>query len=72
MNLEEKREFVKGLIETVETEIMNKTGKMPENWDGVELRLYIRDSFAGVVWGDLNKKGKRYRDYKNTCLVDNL
>lgn len=72
MTLQEKRDFIQSLIETVETEIMNKTGKMPENWDGHELRLYIKDKFSDVVWGDVNKKSKRYRDYKNTVLVDNL
>ncbi len=72
MNLEEKRDFIKGLIEAVETEIMNKTGKMPETWDGYELRWYIKDKFSEVVWGDMRKSTKRKRDYNNTILVDNL
>ena len=69
MNLQEKREFIKGLIETVEAEIMNKTGKMPENWDATELRHFIKDSFSSIVWVSFKRKPK---NYNNDCLINNL
>lgn len=69
MTLEEKREFIHGLIETVEEEIMNKTGKMPDYWDARYLRHYIKDQFAAVVWQSFKKKPK---NYNNDCLVNNL
>lgn len=69
MTLTEKREFIQSLIETVENKIMDKTGKMPENWDGAHLRHYIKDSFAEVVWSSFKKKPK---GYTNDCIINNL
>ena len=69
MNLQEKREFIKGLIETVESEIMDKTGKMPGNWGATELRHYIKERFAAVVWESFKRKPK---NYNNDCLINNL
>ena len=69
MTLQEKRDFVQGLIETVETKIMDKTGKMPENWGATELRHYIKDSFNTIVWESFKRK---QRNYNNDCLINNL
>ena len=69
MNLQEKRDFIQSLIETVEQNIMNKTGGMPEAWGAKELRHYIKDQFAGVVWQSFRRKPK---NYNNDCLVNNL
>jgi hypothetical protein len=69
MNLQEKREFIHSLIETVEQGIMDKTGKMPENWGATELRHYIKDQFGGVVWQSFKRKPK---NFNNDCLVNNL
>jgi len=68
MNLQEKREFIQGLIETVETEIMDKTGKMPENWTAKDLRYYIKDQFSQVVWSSMRKS----KYFNNDCLINNL
>lgn len=71
MNQELKIEFVKALVESVESEILQniELGKIPDNWDGIELRQYLTDKFAESA-GYL--KGKRKRDYNNTVLVNNL
>jgi len=70
MTLQEKRNFTKELIESIEQKIMDKTGKMPENWDGWELRQYVKDSFAEIVFGNMNRK--RLKEYRNTVLIENL
>ena len=50
-----------------------KSKNMPSSWDGIELRWYIADTFAGVVFTDSGKrKGKRYADYRNETYISNL
>ena len=69
MTLQEKRDFIHSLIETVEESIMNKTGKMPEHWDATHLRHYIKDQFSTVVWESFKRKPK---GYNNDLLINNL
>lgn len=53
------------------TEILKTVDKLPENWDGVELRQFIADRFSDcVIKGIL--QGKRKKEYQNTMLVNNL
>lgn len=75
MTLEERKEFIDGLCENVKAEMLYKAKQMPDTWDGHELRQYIRDKFAGVVWGvsPMNdRRSKRRKDYENTMLITNL
>ena len=73
MTLQEKQNFVAGALGNVEQRIMDKLGKMPESWDGKELRWFIADHFEQIVWNaKRDKREKRYNDYYNLCLVDNL
>ncbi len=73
MTKEEKIKFVNGIIDNVKEEILNKVDKMPENWDGIELRFYVKDCFSTIVWSDVaNKRKKRYKDYANYCIINDL
>jgi hypothetical protein len=76
MHANEKTVFVKSLIATIQTEIMKKIHKMPEEWDGIELRQYIADKFmeqATLTPPGLTPGGqKRRRNYRNTVLIENL
>lgn len=75
MTKEKQVKFVNAVIDAVKKDIVEKIekGEVPEDWDGIELRWYIRDKFSEVVWGEWkNTKTKRYRDYKNAVLVNNL
>jgi len=73
MNNMEQFGFICELIDNVKTEILMKSKKFPENWDGIELRWYIADRFSQVVMGGSGeRKGKRYKDFKNEVLVNNL
>ena len=72
---EEQLQFMKNAMDTMMEDFEKniKNGKIPEDWDGVELRWYIRDKASEFVWSDMrNKKSKRYKDYDNIILVNNL
>jgi hypothetical protein len=73
MNKIEKKEFVSTLMDRLKDEILDKIedGSIPEEWDGHELRMLIRDKAAQVVW-----KGTASRtvikNYNNNILVRNI
>ena len=73
MNLVEKDKFIHDLVDNVKKEVLAKVDKLPENWDGIELRWFVREHFDQIVWGGFtDKRTKRFKDYMNTVLVDNL
>lgn len=75
MTKQEQINLVNGLMDSIHRTICNNidSGKVPENWDGIELRVYIDDKFN---WeGDYIKRRsyrKRRISYNNTILVNNL
>ncbi len=74
MTLNQKREFILELIDSVRSDIHADAAKVPENWDGHELRRWIADRFErsanmGTV---MRPRSRRLRDYKNEILVRNL
>lgn len=71
MTQEDKRKFIRELINRVKAEVIAKTERMPEEWDGMELRQFIADKFSEcVMWRDWNKQ--RLKDYRNYILTTNL
>ena len=73
MTQNEQEKFIDELFKNVKEEVLLRAAKFPENWDGIELRWFCRDKFDGVVWGrHSDKRKKRYRDYENHCIVNNL
>ncbi len=73
MTGKEQKKFVAELIDNVKVEIEAKLGKIPDDWDGIELRWLIRDSFSAVVFGGYtDRRSKRYKDYSNTVIIENL
>ena len=66
MTKKEKREFINNLVGSVKKSILEKLSRIPENWDGHELRQYIADKFAEQTTR-VNK-----RDYQNDVMVNNL
>lgn len=76
MNKEEQIEFVIQLTDNVKNEILQKINKnkIPENWDGIELRWLIADKFSDVVFGGFEKKNQRRRakEFNNYVLINNL
>lgn len=72
----QKRKIVRQLVNAVRDDILAVIPKMPEEWDGIELREYIADSFAKqthlsgrMYWGDMagsrNADRKRLREYRS-------
>jgi hypothetical protein len=74
MTNNEQAIFIDQLVHSVKSDLVKlaTSGKLPEDWDGTELRWLIADKFADVVIGGAGKASKRKREYKNTCLVNNL
>jgi len=69
----EQRKLIRELTHNVRDSILEESAKYPETWDGIELRWRVADVFSQVVFSDAGqRKGKRYQEYKNTVLVDNL
>jgi hypothetical protein len=75
MTIEEKRHFLETLFRDVQSEMIDKLPETPDNWNGMELRVWSAEKMNALVWRqyDLRKgRDSRARDYRNTVLVKNL
>ena len=50
MNRQEKKRFVKELLKGVQNSVTGKISKMPEHWDGYELRWLIIDTVKDIEY----------------------
>ncbi len=69
LNRTEKRKFVNDLVKSVKEIVLARVSKMPEDWDGHELRQYLADSFAHQT---CKMENRRLKSYRNDVLVNNL
>jgi hypothetical protein len=46
--------------------------RVPNSWDGHELRLLIAERFAGAVTGTMAKSTPRYRQYRRAVRRNQL
>lgn len=67
----EKRRFVRELVGSVRRDLLKQIERVPESWDGIELRQYIADTFQAHAYL-LQRDKRRYRDYQNEKLVRNI
>lgn len=77
METKEQKQFIENMCNAVKHELQSKieSGKVPENWNGFELRWWLRDTFKNECsHGDsaYNGKSKRKRDYVNDVIINNL
>lgn len=75
MNQEAKIAFIQNLTSSIAVELIKKVqdGRIPENWDGHELRELLADKFAAERSEPLsNKRSARYKAYRNAVLTNNL
>ena len=76
MTREQQKTFVDELVENIKAEILDgiEQERLPEDWDGHELRRYLADRFELCVMGlpMRDKRSSRYRQYKNAVLVRGL
>lgn len=68
-----KKRFIRDLIKNTQGTILANIDKMPNEWDGIELRQYIADKFSESIYVPFTGNEKmRRREYKNEVLVRNL
>jgi hypothetical protein len=73
MTKADKRKFLRELTAMVLKNVLTVVDRMPDDWNGLELRHYLADRFAEhVMSGGAAPGGPRYRAYKNAVLVNNL
>jgi hypothetical protein len=61
MNAKEKAEFIRNLTNSIRDELIGKTGQMPEEWDGHEIRELLAYKFTREKTDVV--KGKRKKEY---------
>jgi len=67
MNKQEKKKFIKEYCKALQSSILADVSKMPDEWDGIELRWLI----------DMRTKSdtsltKRLANFNNDILIHNL
>ena len=78
MTRNEKLKFIHDLTAEVLGYIIARVPEMPEEWDGIELRLYLADKFEEQVgplergWIKGYEKSARFRAYCHQRLIKNL
>jgi hypothetical protein len=69
---QEKEKFIKDLMGHVQASLLNKLDKVPEEWDGMELRMWIADTFGWERTGSMVMDKRRVKNYENEILTKNL
>lgn len=76
MNKAQQIKFINNLTNAIKLDIINKIeyDKIPDNWDGVELRQLLADKFAvEVMRGDWrDKRNSRRKEFERVCIVENI
>ncbi len=68
---EEKIKFIEDILDIMRESLLKKVDKMPEEWDGYELRRLIADyAEEKIAYFEMNKP--RLRAYDNTRIVRNI
>jgi len=73
MTKADKRIFIRNLCNSIRDEAMRSVTaeRIPDNWDGVEIRQFLADKFSSETYPSL-LMGKRRREFENTVIVNNL
>ena len=72
MTKKEQRAFVRDLIASVQRGMLEDIRRVPESWDGRELRQWIADRFEQNTMMDPVIYRQRLKEYRNTVLVKDL
>lgn len=70
MNKKEQRQFIINICDNLKTNMLEKVDKIPENWDGYELRQYFVDKAEEFNWFAMDSKRKK--SYENDVIINNL
>ena len=68
----EQKQFTSDLLRLIHAQIMDEIqcGKIPAQWDGIELRQFIVDKATAANYVPMSRGRKA--DYNNTKLINNL
>lgn len=69
---DEQKEIFNELLNTLIESLQKRFVKIPDNWNGVEIRQWITDYCTANLSMDRQLTGKRRKDYENTILVKYL
>ena len=71
MTLDEKKQFVTNLCDSVRDDVLGKIQHMPDEWDGIELREYLATAMERGASNHLRRKDnrKRLRNYRSECAT---
>ena len=74
MDKQAKRAFIRDLCTAIRNKLLDSVERMPEEWDGHEIRQLITDTTregAGTT-SVMAPRTRRRRDYINTVVTRNL
>lgn len=73
MTPHEQVRFVKELTKAITDELLAniRSGRIPEEWDGIELRQLMADRYTHAVFKSMFTRSRRVA-YNNTVLLNNL
>lgn len=66
MNKEQKTLFINNFLDSMKEAILGDVPKMPEEWDGFEIRAYIARAFASE---QAKMRASRKAKFNNDCSV---
>lgn len=78
MNKQEQTKLIESFINSMKKDLLDKVEKLPENWDGWEIKHWIAEKFDGEDLLSRNKKQLSHvkkwqrRECENDILVNNL
>ena len=77
MNADDQKQFVADLANSIVRDLRQKIdeGKVPDDWDGHELRVLLADAFENSASMSLLRqypRRKRKQEYRNVVLTENL
>ena len=67
----DKRKFINCILEDIKENMNKNIDKMPDNWDGWELRQYLND-YISEHYNYIRMDKKRMKNYKKDKLINNL
>lgn len=72
LTVDEKDRLVQTILDRLKHDLLYRVPKMPAEWDGFEISQFIADYYETNYLDRSKLTGKRKKDYKNACIVDNL
>lgn len=72
MTKTDQHRIVTELINSVSENLFAKIASVPEEWDGIELRQWVADTFNDESTQPRLLNGKRLKDYRNTIATTTL